>query len=49
MGFTDEEKRAWHLAKRKREAPAGVVWRAAPAAECLHCRAAEGMAKAHLQ
>lgn len=37
MPFTEEEKRAWHDAKRKREVRPKIKLRAAPVTECIHC------------
>lgn len=37
MSFTEEEKRAWHEAKRERERQPEVRFRAAPVTECIHC------------
>lgn len=37
MPFNDEEGRAWHDAKRQREARPQVVWRPEPVTQCIHC------------
>lgn len=37
MSFTDEEKRAWHEAKRKREVRPEINLRTEPVTECIHC------------
>lgn len=37
MPFTDEEKRAWHEAKRQREMRPEIRSRPPAVAECLHC------------
>lgn len=37
MSFTDEERRAWHDAKREREMRPQVIWRPEPVTECIHC------------
>lgn len=37
MSFTEEEKRAWHEAKRKREVLPEIKLRTAPVTECIHC------------
>ena len=37
MSFTDEERRAWHDAKRQRETRPQVVWRSEPVTECIRC------------
>ena len=37
MPFTDEEKRAWHEAKRQREMRPEIRSRSPAVAECLHC------------
>ncbi len=48
MPFTDEEKRAWHDAKREREARPETIWRPQPVAECLHCGAPFGHGEGHI-
>lgn len=42
MSFTEEEKRAWHEAKRQREARPDIKVRTAPVTECIHCGQAFG-------
>ena len=37
MSFTEEEKRAWHEAKRQREQEPMPVHRSTPIAVCIHC------------
>lgn len=37
MSFTEEEKRAWHEAKLKREDRPEITFRTAPVTECIHC------------
>jgi hypothetical protein len=37
MPFSEEEKRAWHDAKREREKQPEVRSRASPVTECIHC------------
>ena len=37
MSFTDEEKRAWHEAKRLREMKPEIRSRAEPVTKCIHC------------
>lgn len=37
MSFTEKEKRAWHEAKRQREARPDINVRTAPVTECIHC------------
>jgi hypothetical protein len=37
MPFTEEEKRAWHDAKRKREVRPDIKLRTALVTECMHC------------
>jgi hypothetical protein len=37
MPFTEEEKRAWHEAKRKREVRPPIKLRNASVTECIHC------------
>ena len=37
MSFTDEERRAWHEAKRQREQRPEFVWRSQPVTECILC------------
>jgi hypothetical protein len=38
MSFTEEEKRAWHEEKRRREHRPDPVWVEPPAAICIHCQ-----------
>ena len=37
MSSTEEEKRAWRKAKRKREEHPEMSFRTAPVTECIHC------------
>ena len=37
MSFTEEEKRAWHEAKRQREVRPEVRLRPPAVTECVHC------------
>jgi hypothetical protein len=37
MSFSEEEKRAWHEAKRESERQPAISFRAAPVTECIHC------------
>lgn len=37
MAFTDEERRAWHEAKRRRETAGESFTDGIPAAVCVHC------------
>ena len=37
MSFTEEEKRAWHEAKLKREDRPEITFRTEPVTECIHC------------
>jgi hypothetical protein len=37
MSFSEEEKRAWHKAKREREWQPPISAGAAPVTECIHC------------
>lgn len=36
MAFTEEERRAWHEAKRQREMRPEPRWRPQPVTECVH-------------
>ena len=38
MTFTPDEIRQWHEDKRRRETKPDVVFKAAPAAICIHCQ-----------
>ena len=38
MPFTEEEKRAWHAAKRTREDQPRATFRPEPVAVCVHCQ-----------
>lgn len=37
MSFAEQEKRAWHVAKRQRELPAEVRSRPPAVTTCVHC------------
>lgn len=48
MAFTDEEKRAWHEDKRKREAKPELVWQSQPVTQCIHCGALFGYGEGYI-
>jgi hypothetical protein len=48
MPFTDEEKRAWHEAKRQREKLPESVWRSKPVTECMHCGSPFGFGEGYI-
>lgn len=37
MPFTDDEKRAWHEEKRRREGKSQTTSRPTPVTDCIHC------------
>lgn len=48
MAFTDEERRAWHEAKQKREAGPETVWRPEAVAQCIHCSLPFGFGEGYI-
>lgn len=48
MSFTDEEKRAWHEAKRQREKRQEISWRPEPVTACIHCGSPFGYGEGYI-
>ncbi len=48
MSFTDEERRAWHEAKRQREKRSDNNSRPEPVTECIHCGSPFGYGEGYI-
>ena len=48
MPFTDEERRAWQDAKRRREEKPDFTWHEVPVTECMRCNISFGFGEGRI-